>query len=348
MDPGDVPGSNGREAALAALHPRLWLLSLGAWALVAVLVTATVAHAGTRTEDFAGILASALPAWAAYVLLTPPVLALESWLSSRPRPHWVHVLVLALGCALFITVHHVVSSVFGESALMPWSWIVYALLIVLWRGHRRRHMLRARALQAESLRRQLAETRVLALQARLQPHFLFNTLHAVSATLESDPEKARRMLVRLSDLLRSVLQLTTPEIPLSKDLELLAPYVELQRIRFGERLVVRIDVPEALLSRRVPALLLQPLVENAVTHGVAPRAEGGEIVIAAHDEGGALIVSVSDDGVGLPAAGAPDGVGVGSLRERVTTLYGPEAQVTLTGVEPRGTRVQVVIPERAR
>ncbi len=343
---GSAAASDGSPAA-QALRPRTWLLSLGAWTLVALLVTATVVHTGARSDDFVGPLRDALPAWIAYVILTPPVLALDAWLTSRSRSIWVHVPVLLLGCALFITLQHVLLIVMQRGTVMPWSWIVYAMIVVLGRGQRRRQLLRTRELQAESLRRQLAETRVVALQSRLQPHFLFNTLNAVSATLADDPESARRMLVRLSELLRSVLKLDTPEVPLSADLELLSPYVELQSIRFGERLSVRVDVPDALRSRPVPALLLQPLVENAITHGVAPRAEGGEITVTAQDENGALVVSVMDNGVGVAETAPREGIGLGSLRERIATLYGTAGSVSLSPNTPRGACVRVVIPERA-
>lgn len=349
MDQRDHTSDHERSETLAALQPRTWLLSLGAWALVAVLVTATLVHTDEHDDDFIGLIESALPAWIAYVLLTPPVLALDAWLASRRRRAWVHASALVVGGALFITLLHVVSSVVGTGVIMPWSWVIYALLVVLSRNHRRRRMLRAQELQAESLGRQLAEARVVALQSRLQPHFLFNTLHAVSATLEEDPEKARRMLVRLGDVLRSVLRLDAPEVPLSADLDLLRPYIELQSIRFGDRLRVRIEVPDALLERRVPALLLQPLVENAVTHGIAPRAAGGEIVVSAAEDGDKLVVSVCDDGVGQSSSPPPqEGIGLGSLRERVATLYGPEGSVTLTAAIPRGTCVRVVIPRNAR
>jgi len=332
------------SSALAALRPRVWMLSLAAWALVAMLVTATVLHAHARTEDFVGILADAFPAWIAYVLLTPPVLALDAWLTSRSRPTWVHATTLLVGCAVFITLHHIVSVSVGGTVLMPWSWIVFAVLVILSRGRRRRDQLRARELQTESLRRQLAEARVVALQSRLQPHFLFNTLHAVSATLEEDPERARRMIVRLSDLLRSVLRMDAPEVTLAEDLRLLEPYLELQAIRFGDRLDVNLEVPEPLRARNVPVLLLQPLVENAITHGVGPRAEGGSILVTARDEDGALVVSVADDGVGPETTDPREGIGLGDLRERLKTLYGPAARVTLTAIPERGTRVDVVIP----
>ncbi len=347
MEQSEAHVENGGETALAALRPRVWLSSLGVWALVAVLVTATVVHTHSRAADFVALLSAALPAWIAYVLLTPPVIALDAWLASHPRPQWVRVGALILGGALFVTLLHLLSRVVGSNATMPWSWVVYAVLVVLARSRRRRRMLRARELQAESLRRQLAEARVAALQSRLQPHFLFNTLHAVSATLEDDPGKARRMLVRLSDLLRSVLRLDAPEVSLASDIEILRPYVELQSIRFGERLDVRIDIPDDLRSYSVPALLLQPLVENAVTHGIGPRAEGGTIVVTAREEHGVLVACVSDDGVGPPADGAREGIGLGNLRERLDTLYGPAARLTIAPAAPRGTRVEVHIPERA-
>ncbi|HET6231959.1 MAG TPA: histidine kinase, partial [Longimicrobiaceae bacterium] len=172
------------------------------------------------------------------------------------------------------------------------------------------------------------------LKMQLNPHFLFNSLHAVAALIGDAPEAAERLVVRLSELLRQAMRsVGTQEVPLEEEMETLRPFVEIEAERLGGRLAVEWDVEEEALDALVPHMVLQPLVENAVKHGLEPRAGGGRLRIAARREGEWLVVEVEDDGVGLETAAGrrTHGAGVGSenLRARLEQLYGGAASFTL-------------------
>ena len=212
------------------------------------------------------------------------------------------------------------------------------------------------ALQAHAaqLQAQLAEARLAVLRTQLNPHFLFNTLNAVSALVERDPRGVRRMIARLSELLRHTLDgASEPEIPLHRELSLLERYVEIMRIRFQGRLEVELDVADDVRDALVPNLLLQPLVENAFKHGV-DRVEGaGRIVVQARRVGDDLVLRVSDNGPG-PAADpfalddteprGVGGVGLRNSRSRLEELYGARQRLVLLPAAGGGTVAEVVLP----
>ncbi len=205
--------------------------------------------------------------------------------------------------------------------------------------------------RAAELERQLAEARLQTLQTQLQPHFLFNTLNAIASLVRSDPGQAERMISRLGDLLRATLTRSDRlEVTLAEEWEFTRRYLEIEQVRFSDRLTVRVEIDPAVLDAQVPALLLQPLVENAIRHGIARRAEPGEIVIAgrAVQNGEALEISVSDNGAGLDS-GSPAGSGVGleNTRKRLAQLYGAErATLELSPAPMRGARVTIRLPRR--
>jgi two-component system LytT family sensor kinase len=178
------------------------------------------------------------------------------------------------------------------------------------------------------LQQQLAQAKLDALRAQLNPHFLFNTLNAVSALAERDPRGARRMIARLSDLLRYTLdESTDQEVSLDRELELLSEYVELMQIRFQGKLAVSMRVDDDVHDALVPNLILQPLVENAIKHGVSKVAGVGHIAVVARREGEQLVVTVSDNGPG-PGAGR-EGVGLRNTNARLRQMYGAAHQVVL-------------------
>lgn len=214
-----------------------------------------------------------------------------------------------------------------------------------WTNHLR---YRQRELEATRLREQLAQARLQALKMQLHPHFLFNALHAASSLMDEDVKAARRMLARLSELLRATIDADAEaeEIPLAQELEFLEGYLEIEKVRFRERLRVDFDVDEAALGVRVPPFLLQPLVENAIRHGVAPRADGGRVTIRATRTDGAVRLVVEDDGPGLgPAAveGA-GGIGLRNTRQRLQELYGDAHGFTLGGGSKGGVKVTIDLP----
>jgi LytS/YehU family sensor histidine kinase len=215
---------------------------------------------------------------------------------------------------------------------------------------------RRRELDTVRLEADLAQAQLRALQMQLQPHFLFNTLHGIAMLTDTDPAAAESMAVKLADLLRATLRLRdVPEVALRAELELLRAYLEIEEVRFGDRLVVTFTVPEDLLDVPVPSFLLQPIVENAVRHGVAPRVETGHISIAAVREPGALVLSVEDDGAGFgadpfatvaAAAAATAGVGMSATRDRLALRYGAAASIVCEARRDGapGARVAIRIP----
>ena len=209
--------------------------------------------------------------------------------------------------------------------------------------------LRQREVEAVRLQARLAEARLQTLKTQLNPHFLFNALNAVSTLMRRDVDAADRVLARLSELLRmTLMDRDAQEVPLRRELELLDPYLEIERTRFSDRLRVLSRVRPETLDALVPHLLLQPLVENAIRHGIAPRAGPGTVEVAVERVDGTIVLTVQDDGVGLTpgAGGGGTGVGLSNTRDRLRALYGEAHGFTVEPVPAGGTRVTVTIPLR--
>jgi signal transduction histidine kinase len=223
-------------------------------------------------------------------------------------------------------------------------WVVLGLGHVL-EYHRR---FREREIRASQLEGQLASARLLALEMQLRPHFLFNALNAVSELIHTNPRAADRMVVRLGDMLRATLDGgASGEVPLRRELEQLERYLDVERMRFSDRLEVAFDVDPESLDAPVPNLILQPLVENAIRHGIASRPGAGRVEVEAHRLNGALVVRVRDDGPGLAGAGAPaDGVGLSNTRARLEQIYGAGASLDLRNAAGGGLEVTLTIPAR--
>jgi len=196
---------------------------------------------------------------------------------------------------------------------------------------------------------QLAQAQLAALQAQLHPHFLFNALNTVSALVHDDPDAADRMIARLSDLLRHTLDSAgTHEVTLREEIAFLAAYLEIEQARFEDRLRVEWAVDPTVLGAGVPHLLLQPLVENAIRHGIAPRPAPGTVWVRAARAAGAVRLTVRDDGVGLGhRAASGGGVGLANTRARLAQLYGDAHALTVAPAPGGGTVVEVTIPFRA-
>jgi LytS/YehU family sensor histidine kinase len=208
---------------------------------------------------------------------------------------------------------------------------------------------RDRALRASQLETKLVEAQLKALQQQLHPHFLFNTLHAISALMHRDVDAADRTLMRLSDLLRLTLEnIGHQEITLKTELEFLSKYLQIEQTRFADRLFVRFDIQPDTLDTLVPNLILQPLVENAIKHGVARKAGPGHIDISARREGDKLWMEVRDDGVGLSEdalTALQKGIGVSTTRARLQHLFGADHRFEFRRQAP-GLAVIVAIPWR--
>ena len=232
-----------------------------------------------------------------------------------------------------------------------YDFMVY--IVVLGAGLARNYMVRyqarldeARRLQAEAaqLHAQLADARLNSLRTQLNPHFLFNTLNAISTLVEEDPPGARRMIARLSDLLRHTLaEGDDQEISLARELELLRRYLEIMEVRFQGNLEVSIDSDASLEDALVPNLVLQPLVENAFRHGLAPMQTVGRVAVRAVRDNGDLVLTVRDNGGG-PAKEVREGVGLANTRARLAQLYGARQELALTPAEGGGALVEVRFP----
>lgn len=211
---------------------------------------------------------------------------------------------------------------------------------------------RERELRASQLETKLAQAQLDALRMQLHPHFLFNTLNSISVLMTEDVKAARRMLIRLSNLLRVSLENAgAHEVSLKEELEFLESYLEIEQTRFQDRLTVRMEVDPAALDARVPNLILQPLVENAIRHGIAPRAAAGLIEIRAERQNGMVQLQVRDNGSGLGSASPESltkGIGLSNTRARLEQLYGSSYRFEMQSGEMGGLTVTVEIPFRSR
>ena len=307
--------------------------------------------------------------WYAWAVLVPGIL----WLARRyrfERHTWRRAAAVhTLGVVVFTFAHAVItvsmrepiSAAFGWPGgrwLMEfqrlfflnfdWEMMTYWAVVVLSHALDYHREAQERALTAAEFQARLAEAQLQALQRQLHPHFLFNTLHTISALMHRDTEAADAMLARLSDLLRLTLdRLGIQEIPLKEELEFLEKYLEIERTRFGERLIVDMAIEPETLDVSVPNLILQPLVENAIRHGIAPRIGGGRLHIVARRTGDRLWLMVRDNGPGLPAAKLDafnKGVGVSNTRSRLQHLYPGTHKFEFHQPSDGGLAVTIEIP----
>jgi LytS/YehU family sensor histidine kinase len=211
-------------------------------------------------------------------------------------------------------------------------------------AYTREEMARSQA-RAEAAQRQAAESQLKLLQSQLEPHMLFNTLANMRALITHNPTQAQQMLDHLVAYLRATLGSSrTTMQPLKTEFARLRDYLELMAIRMGKRLNFTLDLPPELAEVAVPALLLQPLVENAIRHGLEPKVEGGHIAVHAHLQEDMLVLDVKDTGVGLPCEGSTPGFGLAQVRERLSTLYGPQGTIEFVADDACKTWARVTFP----
>ena len=310
-----------------------------------------------------------------WALVTPLVFGISRRFVSGHRNRAARVALLVLGgigVSIFVDVAldfvrvYVLNLQFrGRTGFDPWRgiarlWFLREMVVysgIVAAGLARDYFWRYRARQQEAVRlqaetarlqAQLAEARLATLRTQIDPHFLFNTLNAVSALVERDPPGVRRMIARLSELLRHSLEgAAETEVTLAQELAFVDKYLEIMRIRFQGTLEVETRVDDDVRDALVPNLVLQPLVENAVKHGVGRLRGAGKIEIAAHREDGRVVLRVRDNGPGLAAA-PRDGVGVRNTRERLLQLYGEAQSFDLHPVDGGGTEALVSLPFHTR
>lgn len=208
-------------------------------------------------------------------------------------------------------------------------------------------VLREREMQSSRLEAKLAQAQLEILRSQLHPHFLFNTLNSIATLTQTDPSTAERMTLQLATLLRvSLDSAASQEVPLERELEILRNYLAIQQTRFRDRLTVNLKVEDGLLRVPVPSMILQPLVENAIQHGIAKSAAPGRIDITAARQNGSVRIEISDNGTGLTnnVGERRDGVGLRNTRSRLKQLYGEHSDLILESDAGKGCRVTLMIP----
>ena len=316
------------------------------------------------------LLALNLVYWYIPALLAPAIMAF-ALRYPFDRVHWPRRVALHVGAALSYSVIHTAvmmgvrfvlmhneppepdfpgwwtSSLLNYLTQLDWLLMTYLFLIGVAYALEYRRESEARALNASQLETRLVEAQLQSLQRQLHPHFLFNTLNTIAGLIRSDPDGADQMIDRLGDLLRMTLHKSSiQEVPLKEELDVLQKYVEIEQTRFGDRLNVEMHIPPEVLDAQVPSLLLQPLVENAIRHGIAPNARPGWLAVHAQREGDELVLQVRDSGDGLPPErlmALNRGVGLDNTRSRLEHLYHGRYQFTFSNLE-RGFCVTIRIP----
>jgi sensor histidine kinase YesM len=349
-----------------------WLGIFGAWMLVAVIFTTQFYSQSQLTQN-------PFPLWRAFSLqlasasswfvLTPLVL----WLGERfmlkrgnfRRNLPIHmltgaavVLVQQASDALTIPMlgypTDAVNKTYGEiyreflllnfhvNYLIYWMTVGIQNLIAFYKQYRERE------LRSSQLETQLAQARLQVLKNQLHPHFLFNTLNAVSELIYDNQEAAELMIANLSDLLRLALdKMHVQEVSLRQELEFLKKYLEIEQMRFDERLEVKMKIALDTLDSLVPNMILQPLVENSIKHGLSPLADGGVVEICAEKQNGNLRLRVADNGIGLKEKNLSEGVGLSNTRARLKQLYGAEHHFEISEYRDGGLQVNLQIPFKA-
>jgi two-component sensor histidine kinase len=304
----------------------------------------------------------ALGDWYVFGLLSVPVIRLARTFHFEARTWARSLAVHLLGSAIFSVAYMVLRAWVGawQSAaafteafqpLLVKTWhlnfLVYWVMVAVTCAFDYYHKYRERELRAIELEKLLAQAKLQALRTQLNPHFLFNSLHSISALMHKNVEAADRMIGRLGELLRAALDNTeTQEVPLRQELQFLQRYLELEQIRFGSRLMVEIRAAPETLEARVPNLILQPLVENAIRHGIEPHARPGRIRLLARRQADELTLELHDNGGGLAWQSPADGVGLSNTRARLRTLYGQAHVFEFCNPPEGGLLVRLTIPFR--
>ena len=366
----------------------VWGISFGVWSLVALAGTLTIYKLYRTTENpmsFASTLGWEMCQVLTYAPLTPFVFAFALRFPIR-RDNWFRYSLLYLAAGIAFSAAHLVlraitpfaywdsqhrefaSAIWDSHAHMfriPWLTLqkqffggvvdditgTFVPIALVAHAISYYQSFRERERRAAQLEGQLAKAHLQTLKSQLQPHFLFNTLHSISSLMLTDVQAADRMMTRLGDLLRLSLEsAATQTTTLKGELEFLNCYLEIEKERFGERLKVTLDIAPETLDAIVPHLLLQPIVDNAVKHGIAKLPAGGQIRITVNVQDGDLQFEIKDNGPGLGRKGATStsGLGLRVTRERLESLYGQDQSVELLSTPGDGTTMRIRIPFRTQ
>jgi len=366
----------------------IWAVSFGVWSFVAFAATLTIYQLYRSTNSpmpFMSVLSMEFCQILTYAPLTPFAFAFALRYPIH-RVNWVRRSLLYLAGGLVFTVAHIALRAttpyaFWDPKYRDWSsaiwnshthlfkvqWVVlqklffsgvvdditgaFVPIVLVAHAVSYYRRFRERDLRAAQLEGQLAKSRLQTLKSQLQPHFLFNTMHSISSLMLTDVQAADRMMTRLGDLLRMSLESAGTQITtLSRELEFVNCYLEIEKVRFAERLTVTLEIAPETLDATVPHLLLQPLVDNAVKHGISKLSAGGEIRITASAQGGELQLSIEDNGPGCGKEGPfpANGLGLRITRERLESLYGQDQSMELLSLPKGGTVTRVCIPFRVQ
>jgi sensor histidine kinase YesM len=348
----------------------LWFLGLGAlWTLVGLAFASQFYLSSTligRTVSWGQAIGYSLGDWYVWAVLSVPVLIFARRFPPEGDQPW-RTAAIHLGGALVASLVYVVIRAFvgqmhslvidepvtfGEVfrpllvKTFPFNLLIYGVIISVSHAidyYRKYH---ERTVHTLELEKHLAEARLQALLRQLKPHFLFNTLNGIASLMHSDVDAADRMLVRLSELLRITMSHPAQALsPIRDEVAFIEKYLEIERIRFRDRLTVSLEVDPTTLDIKVPSLLVQPLVENAIRHGIEPHARPGRIEVRVLREDDALLVSVADNGAGQPPGGfTREGIGLGNTRARLRELYGESHRFELANRSNGGLEVRLTLP----
>jgi two-component system LytT family sensor kinase len=347
---------------------RFWLLVALVWSVLALMSAAQNAawraHVG-RPVDWSSLLPYTFADWFTCGMFTPAFFWMVRRFPIRGERWWAR-LPVHLAASLAFVILKVTAFLPFVRMLDPgggtWSDVFvggfYADLLAYWAAIGVIHAIeyyresRERELEAARLDGALREAELENLMAQLQPHFLFNTLQSISTLIHRDQAAADRMLTSLSELLRLSLRHTAAqEIPLREELTFLGRYLDIMRTRFGDRLAIALTTEPEVEDALVPSLLLQPIVENAIRHGMEGRSDQGHVRVKAAREGATLCLEVTDDGprsTPLPSPGTGGGIGLANTRERLALLYGSAAAIESSRANGRGTTVRLTLPLRVK
>jgi signal transduction histidine kinase len=353
--------------ASSLARPTRWLVYAALWLLLTCVFASQLYFAGYVTPWPRAFAAEAIY-WLAWWILAPVVF----WWCHRLRDvSWsLRAAALVLGAAIALLlaplIAHALHSLqirldlcLGDCGpvFAPFSgpWLaqavraagvnlpVYAGFVLAWHAMSFHREARDRQMQAVQLESLLHQAQLEALRSQLNPHFLFNALHSMAELVHSDPKLAERLIVRLGELLRQVLQSSNqPEVTLGEELDFIRGYVAIEQMRLGDRLSVNWDVDPGALQARVPSLVLQPLVENAIQHGIAAATGPGTLGITARRDGEFLMLEIRDNGPGLARAAPAPGIGLANTRARLQRLYGERQRFELDAGD--GLTVRLRIP----
>ena len=316
----------------------LWLLGVLTWTTLGLLSAAQNATWRAlmgRPVQWLVILPNSLADWLTCGMFTPAFYWMVRRFPIRGERWWaglpVHLVASFVFVLLKVAVYAPLYNLLNPEEPRAYAMVLlggfYADMLAYWASV---GVIHAIEYYRESRERELEATRLALenLRAQLQPHFLFNTLQSISTLIHRDPAAADRMLTDLSDLLRLSLRSTaSQEVPLHEELAFLERYLDIMRVRFGDRLVIAVEADPDVRDALVPSLVLQPIVENAITHGMADRPDIGHVRVRARRDGGSLELEVSDDGPGLGSAAPTNGIGLTNTRERIARLYGGAGRV---------------------